>query len=272
MNPPVQKITSLTNDRIKELVRLRKRRERDRRGLVIIEDALVIRRALAARYPLQTLFFCPGMVPGSDRDLLEALLADPGLQHFEVTAPVMAKAAYREDSDGLLVLAGQVKPGLEDLVPARGGPPLLVVLEGVEKPGNLGAVQRVADGAGADGVIVCGGGTDPFNPNALRASRGACFTMPTVQATTGEAIRWLKSRGIRLIAASPEGGRPWDGVDLAGPAAIILGTEHDGLSPESLAAADLRVTIPMLGRGDSLNVSTSAAIILYEAVRRRRAG
>ena len=179
----------------------------------------------------------------------------------------MDKISYREQAEGLLLVAPQVTRDLASL--DLGAAPLLVILEGVEKPGNLGAVLRVADGAGADAVIVCGGGTDLFNPNVLRASRGSFFFVPTVAASTDTVQEFLRARNIASVATSPVADHRWDEIGLAGPTAIVLGTEHEGLSEAWLSQADLTVGIPMLGRGDSLNVSTSAAVLLYEAVRQR---
>jgi TrmH family RNA methyltransferase len=260
-------ITSLQNDRIKDLVRLRGRRERDRAGVTLIEEPLVISRALDARYPLQSLFFCPTRISTDHLDTLDRLREVAGLEIIEVSEPVMDRISYREQAEGLLVVAPQVTRDLPSL--ELGAAPLLVVLEAVEKPGNLGAVLRVADGAGADAVIVCGGGTDLFNPNVLRASRGSFFSVPTVAAPTDTLQAYLRSHNIAAVATSPVADHRWDKIGLTGPTAIVLGTEHDGLSPEWLAGADLTVGIPMLGTGDSLNVSTSAAILLYEAVRQR---
>ena len=260
-------ITSLQNDRVKELVRLRTRRERDRAGLTLIEEPLVISRALDAGYPLQTLFFCPGRIAPENQDLLDRLLDLSGLECIKVDEPVMDKISYREHAEGLLLAAPQLTRELSGL--KLRSAPLLVVLESVEKPGNLGAVLRVADGAGADAVIVCGTGTDLFNPNVLRASRGSFFSVPTVNADTDTVQEFLRSRNIAAVATSPVADHRWDQIGMTGPTAIILGTEHDGLSVEWLTRADLTVGIPMLGTGDSLNVSTSAAVLLYEAVRQR---
>jgi TrmH family RNA methyltransferase len=179
----------------------------------------------------------------------------------------MDKISYRDQGEGLLVVAPQVTLSLADLnLPAS---PLLVVLESLEKPGNLGAVLRVADGAGADAVLVCGDGTDLFNPNVLRASRGAFFSVPAVAAGTEDIHHFLRAANIAAVATSPVANHRWDKVSMTGPTALILGTEHGGLDPQWLALADLTVGIPMLGTGDSLNVSTSAAVLLYEAVRQR---
>jgi TrmH family RNA methyltransferase len=260
-------ITSLQNDRVKDLVRLRTRRERDRTGLTLIEEPLVIARALDASYPLQTLFFCPDRVAPEHKVLVDRLFEVVGLECVKVTEPVMDKISYREQAEGLLVVAPQVTRDLASL--DLRDAPLLVVLEAVEKPGNLGAVLRVADGAGADAVIVCGGGTDLFNPNVLRASRGSFFSVPTVAAATDTVQDFLRSRNIATVATSPVADHRWDEIGLTGPTAFVLGAEHDGLTSDWLTQADLTVGIPMLGSGDSLNVSTSAAILLYEAVRQR---
>ncbi|PIV80931.1 RNA methyltransferase [bacterium CG17_big_fil_post_rev_8_21_14_2_50_64_8] len=262
-------ITSLTNARIKDLVRLRQRGHRSGRGLMIVEEPLVIGRGLDTGIACREVYFCPDNMGAQHTPLLEKLLKIPGVDAYELAAPVMAKVAYRDRPQGLLVVADRPQARLEDLVLPAESPALLLVLEGVEKPGNLGAVQRVADGAGAHGIIVCGDGVDPWNPNVLRASRGACFSTPTVTAPAAQILTWLKERGIAAVATSPAGAMPYDRFDLTAPVALILGTEHDGLSPNLLDAADCTVAIPMHGSGDSLNVSTSAAILLYEAARQR---
>ena len=282
MTDDIPLISSLQNDQVKALVKLRKRSERDRRGVTIIEEPLVIERAFAAGYPFATVYFSnDDLTPEADQLLLRLQAAaanEPeraGLNFVQTSPAVMAKISYRDKPEGLLVTAPQSPLTLDelelDLDPATpGGPaPLLVVLEAVEKPGNLGAVLRVADGAGAHGVIVCGGGTDLYNPNVLRASRGAFFSVPTIAAETAEVLDFLRDRGITTVATSPVADQPWNEVDLTGPVAIVLGTEHEGLSTELLTGTDLAVGLPMLGAGDSLNVSTSAAIVLYEAVRQR---
>ncbi len=262
-------ITSLVNNHIKDLVRLRQRRHRDKKGVMIVEESLVIARGLDAGIPYREIYFCPDHLDVEDHDLLAKLRAVPGIRAFELTPPVMAKVAYRDEPQGLLAIAAQTPNRLEDLELPTSGPALLVVLEAVKKPGNLGAVQRVADGAGAHAVIACGGGVDPWNPNVLRASRGACFTVPVVRAETTMVLDWLRTHGVTTLATSPKAPATFSQVDLTGPVAILLGTEHEGLSAETLAAADQTVAIPMRGRGDSLNVSTSAAVLLYEAERQR---
>ncbi len=270
MNDTPLRITSLQNDQVKALVRLRTRRERDKQQVTLIEEPLVIARALDENYPLDTVYCCPEMLLDTGRDLLNDL-QQATRSVVELSPPVMAKVSYRDQSEGLLVVAPQRRHELADLLKKRTAAPLLVVLESVEKPGNLGAVLRVADGAGADGVIVCGQGTDLFNPNVLRASRGAFFSVPTVECSRDALLDFLAAEKIRSVATSPVADTTWDRTDFTGPVAIILGTEHDGLSTELLGRADATVGIPMLGRGDSLNLATSAAVLLYEALRQRQA-
>jgi len=273
MNEKYLQITSLKNDLIKDLVRLRNRRDRDRAAVTIIEEPLVIRQALRADYPLSAVFFCPENISDDDIELLDRLLALPlKTPPVQLAPQVMDKVSYREKSEGILVVAPQVHTELENLNLNFDGPemPLLLVMDAVEKPGNLGAALRIADGAGADAVIICGDGTDLFNPNVLRASRGSFFSVPTVAVESELVVEFLKEKGITLVAASPIADHSWDEVDLSAPTALVLGTEHNGLTPEMMARCDLTVGIPMRGTGDSLNVSTSAAILLYEAVRQRR--
>lgn len=272
MNQQPLRITSLKNDQVKDLVRLRNRRDRDRAGVTIIEEPMVIGHALQAGYPISAVYFCPELVAGHDQTLLNQLLthADSPMA-VELVPQVMDKVSYREKSEGILVVAPQVRIELEDLdLKNCADAPLLLVLEAVEKPGNLGAALRIADGAGAHAVIICGSGTDLFNPNVLRASRGSFFSVPTVAAESELVVEYLQSQNISLVAASPIAEHSWDEVELTQPVALVLGTEHDGLTPEMMARCDLTVGIPMHGAGDSLNVSASAAILLYEAVRQRR--
>lgn len=269
MGEPIR-ITSTANVRVKELVRLRNRRDRDRRGLTIVEEPLVIARARAAGLALAEAWYCPELESASTADLRRSLVAD-GLTAIEVSADVMDRVAYRARSAGLLLVAPQEEQALADWTPPTAEPALYVVLEAVEKPGNLGAVQRIADGAGCHGLVVCDPGTDLHNPNVLRASRGACFSLPTARAKSDEAASWLERHRVTLVATSPDAGRAWHYADLTGPVAVVLGAEDSGLSAAWLAHAATAVALPMAGAGDSLNVAATAAVLLYEAVRQRRA-
>ena len=189
-------------------------------------------------------------------------------QVFELSKAVYEKVAYRGGTEGVIAEVRAKYPGLEDLkLKAR---PLVMVLESVEKPGNLGAVLRSADAAGADAVIICDPLTDLYNPNLIRASIGAVFTVPVVCCTSAEAIAWLKAGGIRILTAQLQDSAPYYDVDMTCGTAIVMGTEATGLSDAWRRAADAHILIPMLGRLDSLNVSVSAAILLYEAVRQRQ--
>ena len=279
-NPPngnsassAEKLSSPQNPQIKALVRLRQRRARDQEGLTIIEEPLVLRRAWESGYPLLAVYYCNDLMTAPARELLEDLRAalragQTTLKLVELSADLLRKAAYRDQPEGILAVAPQQKRHLEDLV--LRDKPLLIVLENVEKPGNIGAALRIADGAGADAVLVTGEGTDLFNPNVLRASRGSFFTVPAVHCHIGEARDFLHERGLKGLATTPTATDSYTAADLTGPVAVVLGCEHDGLSEAWLKDEGCQaVRIPMRGHGDSLNVATAAAVILYEAVRQR---
>jgi TrmH family RNA methyltransferase len=270
-----EKLTSPQNPQIKALVRLRHRRTRDQLGLTVIEEPMVLRRAWESGYPLEAVYFSPDQMTEAARELLEDLRAavqagQIELKMVELSSSLLRKAAYRDQPEGILAVAPQRRRTLEDLNLRDNA--LIMVLENVEKPGNVGAVLRIADGVGADAVLVTGEGTDLFNPNVLRASRGAFFSVPAVQCHVGELRDFLHERGVRVLATTPGATDNYTDVDLCGPVAVVLGCEHDGLSEAWLKdEGSVAVRIPMRGRGDSLNVSTAAAVILYEAMRQRSA-
>lgn len=267
MSHPDLLLSSLQNDQVKTLVKLRNRRTRDQMGLTVLEEPLVITRALDARYPLQTVYHCPTHLDDEGHALLTRLRGGNNVTIVEMTEPVMTKASYRDHPEGLLVVAPQIKLGLEDLDLRPERP--LVILEAVEKPGNLGAILRIADGAGAAAVLLCGGGTDLFNPNVLRASRGAFFHLPTVEAPTEDILAFCKDHGYNTLATSPSARDTYHNHDLSQPMALVLGTEHGGLTETMMASCDQQISLPMCGAGDSLNVASATAIILYEALRQR---
>jgi TrmH family RNA methyltransferase len=223
--------------------------------------------ALAAGVNPTAVFHCPELGRAGQ---LHQLTAHPGLaaaELVEVTRPVFEKIAYRESPDGWLAVLPAVRTELAALRP--GPDPLLLVCDGVEKPGNLGAMLRTADAAGVSAVIATDPGTDWTNPNVVRASKGAVFAVPVATADTVEALAWLAERDIPVLAATPEAVTRYTDLDLRGPLAVAVGEEKHGLSEAWLAAARWRALIPMRGRVDSLNVATSAAILLYEALRQR---
>ena len=201
-------------------------------------------------------------------------MAAGGAEVVEVTGEVLERLGYRAATEPLVAVAALFDTALARLRP--GPAPLLLVMAGVEKPGNIGAMLRTAAAAGVDGVVVADPVADVFNPNVVRASVGALFTVPVAVAGGAEAIAWLREHGIAVLAATPDGGRPHWEVPLTGPTAVVVGAEHAGLSPEWLAAADDHLTIPMPAEAtsgaDSMNVGTAAAVLLFEAVRQRPAG
>ena len=252
-------------------MKLTKRRARDEQRITVVEGAREISHALAAGVIPLEVYCCPALLDAEGRALLARLTAlatpQPPLMLFEVTAAVFAKIAYRGDSGGLLLVISYVDRPLT-VLPLR-TPPFVVIIEGVEKPGNLGAILRTADAAGVDAVVVCAGATDLHNPNVVRASLGALFTLPIAEATTTQVVEWLQQQQIHAIAASPHGTVTYTGVSLTDGVAIVMGSEALGLSAAWLAAATAVVTIPMRGQLDSLNLSAATAVMLYEVVRQR---
>jgi len=265
--PFVSQITSTANPRIKGLARLRRRRYREERGETLVEGFEELSLALAAGVRPVTVYHCAELSRPGELEALGARAEFAEAELIQVNRAVFDKIAYRESPDGWLAVLPSVHTALADLRP--GAEPLLLVCEGVEKPGNLGAMLRTADAAGVSAVIATDPGTDWANPNVVRASKGAVFALPVVSADTDDVLAWLAERDIPVVAATPEASAVYTELDLRGPLAIAVGSEKYGLSPAWLAAARQRALIPMSGLVDSLNVSTSAAILLYEAVRQR---
>lgn len=261
-------ITSVNNPRIKNILQLQsKSRERRSRNLIVIEGFREISRAVASGVCITEVYYCGEFEKDNAIEGLQGSLQDTEL--YEISRNVFEKLAYREGSDGLIVLARPefLKP--DDLKLKKN--PLIIVLEAVEKPGNLGAVMRTADAAGVDAVVVCDPLTDLYNPNVIRSSVGCIFTVPVVAASGSDIRSWLSRNKIRSYAAAlTETAVSYESVDYIGPTAIILGTEATGLSVDWLNFCDRQIIIPMHGIADSLNVSTSAAIIIFEAIRQRK--
>jgi TrmH family RNA methyltransferase len=263
--PPV--LTSAANPRIRAAIALRERRQRELTGLTLIDGARELRRALDSGVAVVEAFVCEPLLAGPDARAALDLLLRRGTATRPTSEAVFAKLAFGERAEGLVAVVRIPSTSLADL--ALPGDPLVVVIEGVEKPGNVGAVLRSADGAGADAVVAASPRTDLFNPNAIRASAGTMFTVPTAAGPTPEVVAWLRARGVRIVAARVGAGRSYTETDLTGPLAIVLGAEADGLT-DAWTAADMdAINLPMLGVADSLNVSISAAILLYEARRQR---
>jgi len=264
---PPEKISSLQNPRLKQLVKLRDRRPRDEAGVFLIEGYREIRRALEKKVPLQELYFAPDWFLGENEPALLAQAEAAGARLFELSKDAFAKVAYRERPDGLLAVAPQWRRRLEDLaLPAT---PFLLVVEAIEKPGNLGTILRSADAAGCHAVIVCDPVTDIFNPNVVRASTGVLFSVPLVVDESARVLAWLREKRIRTVATTPAAEKIYSDADLRGPLAVVMGSEQYGLSEFWLQHADTPVRIPMSGQADSLNVAMATIITLFEAVRQR---
>ena len=261
-------------------MKLRDRRPRDEAGVFLVEGYRQIRRALDKGIPFTELYLCPEWYPGEQGNEA-ALIADAqaaGAKVFQLTKDAFAKVAYRERPDGLLAVAPQWRKTLADLdalldsKAASAGArrePFLLVVEAIEKPGNLGTILRSADAAGTDALIVCDPVTDLFNPNVVRASTGVLFSVPVIIAGSEEVREWLRARAIRAVATTPSATALHTDTDLRGPLAIVMGSEQYGLSDYWLREADARVRIPMAGQADSLNVAMATIITLFEAVRQR---
>ncbi|MCQ2175681.1 MAG: RNA methyltransferase [Bacteroidales bacterium] len=256
----IEFVSSPKNPKIKDLVSLQEKSSMRREtGLFVVEGRREIEHALESGYKIDTLFYCPEL---------------GGIQHpadklIEVPAAVYEKIAYRGTTEGEIAEFREKIVGLKDIV--LGKNPLVVVLESVEKPGNLGAVLRSADAAGADAVIVCDPLTDLYNPNLIRASLGAVFTGQVVSTTSEEAVKWLKNKKIQILTAQLQDSEWYYDTDMKRGTALVIGTESTGLTDIWRNAADAHIKIPMLGSLDSLNASVSAAILLFEAVRQRNA-
>jgi len=264
---PVELITSLQNPRLKRLVRLRDRRARDEEQAFLVEGYREVRRALEKEVRLEELYFSREWFLGENEPALLAEAAAAGTAVFELSKDAFAKVAYRERPDGLLAVAPQWRRALADLtLPAH---PFLLVVEAIEKPGNLGTILRSADAAGCHAVIVCDPVTDLFNPNVVRASTGVLFSVPCLVAESPAVLEWLRRHGVRTVATTPAASALYSDSDLRGPVAIVMGSEQFGLSEFWLKNADLPVRIPMAGQADSLNVAMAALITLFEAVRQR---
>ena len=262
-----EQITSFSNPKVKNLLLLQEKSSaRREQGLFVVEGRRELEHCIEAGYNVKTVFWCPE-IAGTDEEASFSGLSRESLV-IEVPAPLYRKIAYREGTEGIIAEVEAKPLSLNDLnLPEN---PLIVVLESVEKPGNLGAVLRSADAAGASAVIVCDPLTDLYNPNLIRASIGAVFTVPVVAVSSEEAIAFLKGRGIAILTAQLQDSSLYYDTDMCRGVAIVMGTESTGLTNAWRQAADAHIRIPMLGCLDSLNVSVSAAILLFEAVRQRQ--
>ena len=261
----IEKITSLQNPKIKLLLQLQqKSSERRKAELFVVEGRRELMHCMEAGYEVDTVFWCSSVEVGT-----EPIPSLPeGVRLFEVSKDIYERVAYRGSTEGIIAEVRPRQLSLADL--QLGASPLVVVVERVEKPGNLGAILRSADAAGVDAVIVCDPLTDLYNPNLIRSSIGGIFSVPCVACTSEECIAFLKQRGIQILTAQLQDSHLYYDTDMRRPTAIVMGTEATGLTDQWREAADAHIRIPMLGRIDSLNVSVSAAILMFEAVRQRQ--
>ena len=256
-------ITSTHNPKVKSLLSLEKPRERRKQQLFIIEGKKEIGLALEAGYRIGNLFYCVDLFP--ETDLKSLGIEDKFL--VPVTQEVFDKIAIRENSGGVIAVAEMKAHRLDEIKLSPN--PLVLILESVEKPGNLGAILRTADAAGIDAVIICDPQTDFYNPNVIRSSLGCVFTKTIASATSEEAIEWLKKNKINIFGTYLKASRPYYEIDFTKPSAIVLGTEATGLSDAWVKNSDANIIIPMQGKIDSMNVSNAAAVVVFEAVRQR---
>jgi RNA methyltransferase, TrmH family len=265
--PLPSRITSRQNPKVKDAVRLRTGRGRQRQGRMIVDGAREALRALEAGVRAVEAFVCLELCDSADSQRAVEALRSSGAEVLDVSPDVFAKLAFGDRDDGVLLVAEAPRRTLSELqLPAE---PLVAVLEGIEKPGNLGAILRSADAAGVNAVVVADGRTDLFNPNTIRASLGTVFGANVCEATSAETARWLSERGLNVITARPDADRCYAEVDLRGGVAIVLGSEATGLTGAWNGSNVTPVRLPMRGIADSLNVSTTAAVLFYEALRQR---
>jgi len=265
------KISSLQNPKIKSAVKLRKRNERDSSKLFIIEGYTELMRANLVNVEIIELFLCPDLfLKKMDKKQIEKINCD---NTFFCSKSVFEKISYRDCPDGFFAIAKQKRLDMSFLEKEIDNfkNPFFLVAESIEKPGNLGSILRSCDGAAVDAMIVCDACTDVFNPNVVRASIGTLFTQPVIETSTEKLVSFLKKEKIKIVSATPHTNEVYTDSDLTGPVAIVVGTEHCGLSEKWMNLCDIKIKIPMLGIADSLNVSSSATLLLYEVLRQRNA-
>ncbi len=264
---PVAKIESLQNLRVKNAVRLNEARERSAQQRTLVEGYRPLLRAVENGYPLEEVYFCPSLFLGENETALLERAERAGAVLIELTEEPLRKMTTRNRPEGLLALAPIIRHPLESHCPEECG--FYLIVERIERPGNLGTIFRSADAAGVTGVIICDPQTDAFNPEVIRASIGTVFTTPMFAARSVEALTWCRRHGLQTVAATPHTSFLYTDANLTPPLVIVVGAEKVGLSEVWLEQADVRVRIPMLGQADSLNVATATTILLYEVVRQR---
>lgn len=257
-------ITSAQNPRIKSVIDLREKKTRDKTGLMIVDGFQEIRCALEAKAEFEEIYICRDFWSEQTKSLSENLIAR-GVECFELGKTVFPKVSFGERMEGIVAVCKKPKWELSDLKITKQS--LLVIAEGIEKPGNLGAILRTCDGAGVDGLIVCSGVVDCYNPNVVRASLGTIFSVKVIEASAQEALDFLKKNNISICSTFVSAETVYTDALLKTPLAVVVGAEKDGLSSFWAKHCDLKIKIPMRGTADSLNVSAATAIVIYEALR-----
>lgn len=260
-------LSSVSNPRVKQLrLWMDDNRKRKHDRVVIIEGAKELELAERGRLNFSELWVCPDIV-ANDAYLAQWLARHRHIPTLDVTRELFEKLAYRGTTGGVIAVAKAENLALKDVHLSKN--PLILVMAGVEKPGNLGAMLRTADAANLDAVVVCDPLADLFNPNVIRSSLGCVFTVPVITTTSQQALAWLIEHQIQTLCTALTASKPYTEANFTKPTAIVMGTEHDGLPREWLEASRHNIIIPMLGHIDSLNVSTAAAIVVFEALRQR---
>jgi TrmH family RNA methyltransferase len=257
-------ITNTQNQKIKELLKLQKAHVRRERKCFIIEGSREISRALESGYEFEDLYFCPSLENFKFHSMVDSF---PSGRKYPVTAHVFSRIAYRDNQQGLVAIARMKDHSISTLKQVKN--PLYVAVEKLEKPGNLGALLRTADAAGVDAVFVCDNQTDIYNPNVVRSSLGCLFSNKVIISDSAETIDYFKKNNVRILAAALQESEIYTSIDFRQSSAIVLGAEAEGLTETWRKSADHIIRIPMFGISDSLNVSVSAAILIFEAVRQR---
>jgi TrmH family RNA methyltransferase len=260
-------ITSLHNPRVKDAAKLRDRRERQKQGRILIDGARELLLALQAGIELVEVFVCRPLCRTERARAALDELETRGINLLEVSVDVFEKLAFGDRAEGVLGVASEPRRNLADIVLPEN--PLVAVLEGIEKPGNLGAVLRSADAAGVAAVVATGTGTDVYNPNAIRASLGTVFTLQVCTAPAVETLSWLRGHHLEIYAARPDATAQYTEQSYRGPTAFVLGGEAAGLSPIWTGQDVTPIKLPMKGAADSLNISVAAAVLFFEALRQR---
>lgn len=264
----IVRLSSTQNPTIKHVCQLRDRKHREAEQLTVLEGYRELTRGSEYGLELTEVFFCPELFLGENEWSLLESLEQKGARLYQVPDFLLIKMAYRDRPEGLIAVAKMRRHTLDDLPLVPNG--LYLVAEAVEKPGNLGSMLRSADASGVNGLIICNKCTDIYNPNVIRASTGALFSVPLAECTSEEALAWLRKHKIATLAATPHTEQIFTDVDMTQAVAIVVGTEQVGLTELWLKESDIPVRIPMLGKIDSLNVATATTILLYEAARQRK--